>query len=927
MKNSIVFLLSVAVACHAFGQAVVPGEFTDPSNLRKQVADAEGYQTPEALKYPYVSTYYVTPKVKEGERVKIGFFVTDWDSSKIRFLDDSFRFNVHLEYFAEGGEAKRLEQQNVHSGDGEFSLGTLPPGNYTVGIWATDQKGRESHRVWHEFRVLPADAAAPRAYVATRDDLAKYGIRNDGGIGRTVLVDVGEIDPKANAEAQKAAALAKIDAFIAAHPPKPAATTPCYTVFVPTSGGKVLFRSFERSRIVYDPGYDTNAVEKAAIATAEGLQKLIDDKAAAGFTKLTLLPGIYRVSAFRTISLPDNFTLDLGGATLKENAFTGSHSVIVEMTDVTDAHLVNGVLEGDYYEHDYAHSPNNSEWPMGFMLSGAARYCSVENVKVRNITGYGGGNGIGKGKTGSYSRFAKSIGGKYEAGGLNPKTGELDAGDTARFTSDFADVSRFATNKYLQVSKYLGYQGRATRSWNLTACWYDADRKFLQGETAFQYRNMLIPAGAAWLRISVEAADAQEAAAANLYMINFKVPWNCAVKNCLIERARCVGLAPSAMKNMLFEGNEFTASGESAAKCAFDAEDGWDQMQDVYFTRNWFHDNPCNDSILTCAGHNFILEKNRSNLFFWGRTHSPCVRDNDIGSAVYTCDSRLRSGYGRFENNRYKAKVEIRGPKAHPGWDFVLSNLDFTDPANSFRVEAGPSGRLVGCAFANRDFRLSNASGCTIKNGKSEFLPAGNWFGVTAEDVRLVNLYETNAFTKCVFKNTTFHNFSRGLQTFTDCEFDGCTFTSVSAANVRFVRCTFKGGSLTGGYWAKPATIAYVDCAFDLDAAAYFNIALYTIGKIGFRNCKAESTSGTGTALVNISDLRPQPTDDQVGKLVVTGCSFGPSFKQAVTTAAYRKDASAKKIEISVPGNTFAQEGAEAIPESCVLPNWSVSRQ
>ena len=127
--------LAMLAAVSAHAQAVVPGEFTDPSNLRRQVAEQGGYQTPEALKFPYISTYYVKPKVMATEEASIGYFVTDWDSSKIRFLDDSFRFDIYVEYYAESNTPKRLVQKGVKSGDGVFNLGRLPKGDYSVGIW------------------------------------------------------------------------------------------------------------------------------------------------------------------------------------------------------------------------------------------------------------------------------------------------------------------------------------------------------------------------------------------------------------------------------------------------------------------------------------------------------------------------------------------------------------------------------------------------------------------------------------------------------------------------------------------------------------------------------------------------------------------------------------------------------------------------
>ena len=59
-----------AVGC-AFAQAVLPGYLTDPSLMKKALAQDSSYQPPERLKYPYVSTYYVTPTVTTEESVKI----------------------------------------------------------------------------------------------------------------------------------------------------------------------------------------------------------------------------------------------------------------------------------------------------------------------------------------------------------------------------------------------------------------------------------------------------------------------------------------------------------------------------------------------------------------------------------------------------------------------------------------------------------------------------------------------------------------------------------------------------------------------------------------------------------------------------------------------------------------------------------------
>ena len=158
--------------------------------------------------------------------------------------------------------------------------------------------------------------------------------------------------------------------------------------------------------------------------------------------------------------------------------------------------------------------------------------------------------------------------------------------------SELKDIGECAT-KYdvivledMAYPAYLGYQGVRGPSWQMTGCWYDAEKNFLCSETIYQYRVVPIPAGAAFLRISVAIPDPAEAHKARLTATLFFIPRNCAVRRCTFDRCRCVGYAASAMKNMLFEDNLFTRSGESSAKCAFDAEDGWDMMQDVTFRGN-----------------------------------------------------------------------------------------------------------------------------------------------------------------------------------------------------------------------------------------------------------------------------------------------------------------------------------------------------
>ena len=855
MRSSLNWILA---ACLAFGlgltvraQAVIPGWLTDPTAVRDATTGDIGYMPPEHLRFPYISTYYVKPTVTTDEVVRIGFFVTDFESSKIRFLDDSHRFTAFLEYGLRGGTHQTVSLTDLHSGDAEFNLGTLPVGAYEMRVWAVDAQGRASHRVIHDFRVVTPESLtipADMTYTMTAADLVSYGIRNDGDLEKIVYVN----DTSTLVIKEKRA------------------DVPGYTVTVPVDeAGKVPYRAYEKASVAYDAGYDAVAVESNAVATAEGIQRLLNDKAAAGFRKLVMLPGTYRVSHRVPIYIPDSFTFDLGEATLKMNQHAGEKSVMVRIASAYDSHLVGGRIEGDYWAHDYAHSDKDSEWVDGFEVSGDTWYCSVENVHVVDITGYGGMNAMDSDPRGGNSFFYEQLP-KFAAGGLNPLTGQVDLTDTNRFTTDFRNLTKI-TEQFgrhrLQISKYLGYQGIISRSWQMTVCWYDASKNFISSETCFQYREMWIPADAVYLRVSIEAGSLNEANPAlytdALSLTAFRYPINCEIKNCTFEHCRCVGYAAAQMKNWIFEGNFFTNSGEAEAKCAFDAEDGADQMQDVYFLRNTFRDNPINNSILTCAGHNFILEENDGGIYFWGRTYSPCVRSNNVEQATIYCDSRLRSGYGRFEGNRssktFKLGVNEMNPRPD-NWDYVIASQVIDGAQMSIKIQTGLAGRLVDCTLRNMtSVSIANAYACTLENCSGNFSGA-NWVECTVMNSRFENFFNTNIWSHCHFQDSHLQSVNRATLFVNDCDFTNTTIEGHNGSTIFVTNSDFNATTIDGGWWSQPATIRFTGCTIrNTRGAPFMSIGNYTVGDIVFDSC---SVTGSG-GLFYVKDIRPLSSSNE----------------------------------------------------------------
>ena len=929
-KTLLSSLLSAAVAA-AVGTAAAgkeeAGFLTDPTaELENQKTD---YVPRAELQFPYFSTYYVKPTVTTEESVALGFYVTDFFQSEIRRFDDSHRFTAHLEYGRDGERGTRLAPLAVKAGDGSFALGRLKAGDWWLRAWAVDAQGRESHRVFHRFRVIaPGSDALPANAVCriTTADLAAYGIRNDGDIGREALVEIGPRPEKENLKQTVARASKAIDAFLATNAAK-AVTRPGYVVCKPTENGRVITHAWRCARVVWDQGVDPEAVEATAKATAEGLQKLLDDKAAAGIRKLVLPSGTYRISGLSTVKVPTNFTLDLNGATIKVNGFTGAHGCAVGLFRCTDSHLVSGTIEGDYWEHDYAKSENGSEWPLGFTLKGC-EYSTVENVTVRDITGYGvaiGGHGFAPK---AYSEFSLSFKG-WTSGGLDPKTGAVNANETDRFTCDFTSLEKVQQTRRMQISKYLGYQGRDTRSWQLVVAWYDAEKNFLASETCWQYREMMIPEKAAFMRCSIEEESLAAAKKCRLRGLRFRPSWNCAIRNCTVDRARCVGIAPTAMKNVLFEGNFITRSGESKARCAFDAEDGWDQMQDVYFLRNRLRDNPVNNSLLTCCGHNFIFEKTDGGLSLHGRTHSSVVRDNDLTSANFACDSRLRTGYVRISNNRYRGTLRFGNKAKIPGWDLVLKGLSFSGK-DGVRISAGETGRFVDCTFSDMEIAPVTAVGCRLENCTVERLPGASWTDVKMKGGVLQTVYAPCSFTGCTFDGVGFRNLSalKGdvcRATWKDCTFSGGSFGAFGRARHEWTNCTFRDFALSGVYWQLPGSLRFADCTVVTpQAKPFISLGLYAVGDLAFDRCRVTG----GQSLVRINDLRKNTdeTERSSGRISVarTTCADVSYAIDLPDAKKISKMTSSRKLVIENGGGNAFAPGTALVDTRCLPGTWEV---
>ena len=613
-----------------------------PANINNNTG-SKPYEIPNVKnikmnEVPYLSTYYIKPTVKPGENVELNFYVTDYSHKEYLQNDNSQTFTVTIKI-----DGKNDIIKTVKAGDNKISLGKFTKeGKQKFSIIAKDQYGRSSHELFNFF--LVQNDVKVKEYTMTKEDLIKYNIKNNDSYGEVRLVKVDLKNKTMEDALQKIAKDTNVKSGK-------------YVVFIGDSNkdGK-RDSDWKQTVVKYANDYNKEAVLNESRNTKDGIQKLILDKKAEGFNKVTLLPGRYRIDHEKPIFVPDNMTLDLNGSTIKLNQFTGNGALMIDLNGVTNAHLTNGIIEGDYFEHDYVGSPNNSEWVNGVSISNGAMYSSLTNLEVKNITGYGVTNGI-SGTSGldgqGYADFVIGNLSGFSLGDIDRNTGKFIESST-RTTSDFKDISEASGHDYLSVSRYLGYQGVSGGSWNIICHFYDGNKDYIKSTDAFQYRRVEIPQGAKFMRVTLLSTQTPT----DLSVQGFKVPTHCLYKDILIDNARCVGMAPAAMNNMLIENVDITASGQSGAKCAFDAEDGWDMMQDITFRGMRFYKNNYND-FLTCGGHNFIVEDMKEgSMYIWERTRGLVVRNSNIKNIELKgggLDDIANHGVYRIYNNTVKS--------------------------------------------------------------------------------------------------------------------------------------------------------------------------------------------------------------------------------------------------------------------------------
>lgn len=731
---------------------------------------------------PYISTYYINPIVSLNQDVIIDFYITDYYHKE--YIDEDFSDLFTVTINIDGKPT--IIKTNFTAGDHSVNIGSFSEEKeQNFSIFCTDKYGRSSHELFNYF--LVRNEPEILEYKMTSQDLIDYNIKNIDEYEEIRLVTVDVSNQTMSNALTSIANSAEI----------PSGKYVCFTGDSNNDG--IRNSSWKETIVKYSSDYNKDKVLEESTSTRKGLQQLLDDKKAAGYNKIILLNGVYRIDHLAPIYVPTGLTLDLNNSIIKLNSFIGNSALILSLNNTFDSHVINGIIEGDYFSHDYTNSTNNSEWVNGISISAYSKYSSFENLTIKNITGYGATNGSSNSRDGSLSyTFTNpiSIGNTFTLGDIDITTGN-DIPSNYRTTCSFKDISNFLPYGYLFVGIYLGYQGNPCKTWNTIYHFYDKDKKYIKSISGYLYRKVKIPANSHYLRVTILSTDFPT----NLSIQLFRIPINCSFKNIIFNNCRAIGMAPQAMQNMLVEKCEFTNCGQALANCAFDAEDGWDQMQDATFRELNFHDNP-NNEFLTAAGHNFIIENMvNGKIYFGERTNSYVVKNSsNITSASLGYTSRLRSGYTRFFNSTISGGIGV--------------NINSKSDLKFIIKDSTIYGRTESGSIANAIFIRCNLGPSKLSTNSYENSLGTATYNFCYIHDKYGSHHYTGIYTNCIFENIS-GNIPQSI-TINDSQLNKfkCNLT-YEGVSYSFNNCTFSDSNIQFPFWFKGCILTIKNCTIN----------------------------------------------------------------------------------------------------------------
>ncbi len=651
----------------------------------------------------------------------------------------------------------------------------------------------------------------------------------------------------------------------------------------------------------------TNAED--LISTREGLTVLFAQKQAEGYRKIVLLPGVYRVNGEDArgtcIRIPSHFTVDMNGSTFKLDPITiydeTTPGCIVRIEDAIDAHLENGILEGDRFERQAAGKEYDCIGePINTVLINGGKYCSISNMTIRATTGHTiftrGVDGQGGVKITDFTRTA-IIDGK-ETQNENASTssyidlsGITEWNENAWKSETDPDYWKCTENfNYMYVGHPEGRRGIKGDSGVIYVSFYDANHNFLETVTGFQFRKIQIPSGAKYCRVTFHGNEfpySEYINSVSVYSKHFG-DYN-SFTDIDFEDTRTTSLAPTSCNHLLIENCTYTRCGSSITKLPVDFEDGWQECQDVFYRNNHFQERTSGNTgaVVDVAGLNHVFENcSDHTIFMRDMVIGGVVKDHTDGLMVllWNPGDHKRGSYGRVFNNDC-AKIEFRpADTTHEVVEPVEFKVKNCTVRGNWTQGMKDIVTYENCTFTNFAGISSAFRGCTIVlagqlSTDLYFYDCTFRMADPSGKVNFANYPDTSrVFENCLFEGTmNFTNYQLYSGTFRECEFEDLRMIAAGGDVKRtllFDSCKIRSEGdyfiNVGPYQNDPLKyldLQFTNCDITHTGRNFIYLTTKTTGdsQILFDHCTVNKSSGTlvtGYNSYNLGDYEGQVSLD-----------------------------------------------------------------
>lgn len=339
---------------------------------------------------------------------------------------------------------------------------------------------------------------------------------------------------------------------------------------------------------------------KQAYDNYEGIKAALNAMATGKTMKIVLPKGTYVVCYQNmtpsstddwTINIPSGVTFDLGGSLIRviydsvnrcpydlsSNAVYALTGNVFGFSQSKNAKICNGEIKGDRYERAFSNTSEKSqEQSYGVRIHKGSRFCEVENLTVHGFMGdavaglgdpdpdegklcnhtvtpdteaeaakwadqTGVSQAIIDAENNGLLKYRVFLAGELNDSGVYAAQGKLKTGYVSRYIS----LDNIYSGNMLSLVTNLGYDYELDADeGRFKMCFYDEDLAFISASNHVQCDNIPIPAGAAYVRVSLyNKAWVEQKKVLVMFQITPPSSYHFTVKDCKIYNCHRGGMS------------------------------------------------------------------------------------------------------------------------------------------------------------------------------------------------------------------------------------------------------------------------------------------------------------------------------------------------------------------------------------------------